>query len=85
MICLVEIAHMVIEKKMKKRYDNNNDDNDDDEGQQKKIDQKSSLEPWAEVMSHPVLHHNNNTVIWCQIISPTTQQQHGQLMSRPVY
>ena len=49
MICLVEIAHMVMEKKMKKLYDNKNDDNDDDEGQHKNFDQKSSLEPSAEV------------------------------------
>ena len=49
MICLVEIAHMVIEKEMKNVYDNNNDDNDDDEGQHKNYDQKSSLEPSAEV------------------------------------
>lgn len=40
---------MVMEKKMKKLYDNKNDDNDDDEGQHKNFDQKSSLEPSAEV------------------------------------
>ena len=34
---------------MKKLYDNKNDDNDDDEGQHKNFDQKSSLEPSAEV------------------------------------
>ena len=39
---------MVMEKKMKKLYDNKNDDNDD-EGQHKNFDQKSSLEPSAEV------------------------------------
>ena len=39
---------MVMEK-MKKLYDNNIDDNDDDDGQQKNFDQKSSLEPSAEV------------------------------------
>ena len=43
LICLVEIAHMVMEKKMKKLYDNNNDDNDDDKGKHKNFDQKSSL------------------------------------------
>ena len=38
-----------MEKKMKKLYDNNIDDNYDDDGQQKNFDQKSSLEPSAEV------------------------------------
>ena len=38
-----------MEKKMKKLYDNNIDDNDDDDGQQKHFDQKSLLEPSAEV------------------------------------
>ena len=48
MIFLTEIAPVVNEKKMKKLYDNN-DDNDDDEGQHKNFNQKSSLEPSAEV------------------------------------
>ena len=45
---LVEISPVVLEKKMecKKVYDNANDDND---GQWTNFDQKSSLEPLAEV------------------------------------
>ena len=39
----------MVTEKMKKIYDNKNDDNDDDKGQHKNLDQKSSLEPSAEV------------------------------------
>ena len=56
---LVEIGPVVLEKKMKmwKVYndndnnDNDNDDNDDDDndGQRTNFDQKSSLEPSAQV------------------------------------
>ena len=50
---LVEIGHVVLEKKilekmkMWKVYDN--DDNDDDDGQRTNGDQKSSLEPSAQM------------------------------------
>ena len=46
---LVEIGPMVLEKKIKmfKVYHNNSDDNDD--GQRTNFDQKSSLEPLAQV------------------------------------
>ena len=46
---LVEIGPVVLEKKMKmwKVYDNDNNDNDD--GQRTNFDQKSSLEPSAQV------------------------------------
>ena len=48
MLCLVEIGMVVLEKmKMWKVSDNNN--NDDDDGQQTNFDQKSSLEPSAQV------------------------------------
>ena len=53
---------MVMEQKMKKLYDNKNDDNDDYEGQHKNFDQKSSLEPSAEVIlteSKVCLHKDN--------------------------
>ena len=51
---LVEIDPVVLEKKMKmwKVYDNNNNDannDDNDDGQQTNFDQKSSLEPLAQV------------------------------------
>ena len=49
---LVEIGPVVLEKKMKmwKVYDNDDDnDNDNDDGQRTKFDQKSSLEPSAQV------------------------------------
>ena len=49
---LVEIGSVVLKKKMKmsKVYDNNDDnDNDDDDEPWTKLDQKSSLEPWAQV------------------------------------
>ena len=47
---LVEIGPVVLEKKMKmwKVYDDD-DDNDNDEGQRTNFDQKSSLEPSAQV------------------------------------
>ena len=47
---LVEIGPVVLEKKMKmcKVYDNDDNDNDDD-GQRTNFDQKSSLEPSAQV------------------------------------
>ena len=53
---------MVMEKKMKKLYDNKNDDNDDDEGQHNTFDQKSSLEPSAEVSltESKVYSHKDN-------------------------
>ena len=46
---LVEIGSVVLEKKMKmwKAYDD--DDNDDNDGQRTNFDQKSSLEPSAQV------------------------------------
>ena len=49
---LVEIGPVVLEKKMKmlKVYDNANDDDDNDnDGQRTNFDQKSSLEPLAQV------------------------------------
>ena len=54
---LVEIGPVVLEKKMKmwKVYDDNdnnnndNDNNDDNDGQRTNFDQKSSLEPSAQV------------------------------------
>ena len=50
---LVEIGPVVLEKKMKmwKVYDDNDNDNDDDDndGQRTNFDQKSSLEPSAQV------------------------------------
>ena len=51
---LIEIGPVVLEKKMKmwKVYDNDdndNDDNDDNDGQRTNFDQKSSLEPSAQV------------------------------------
>ena len=56
---LVEIGPLVLEKKMKmwKVYDNDDNDNDnddndnnnDDDGQRTNFDQKSSLEPSAQV------------------------------------
>ena len=50
---LVEIGSVVLEKKMKmlKVYNNNKNDNDDNnkDGQQTNFDQKSSLEPSAQV------------------------------------
>ena len=49
---LVEIGSVVLEKKMKmiEIYNNNNDNNDNNEdGQQTNFDQKSSLEPSAQV------------------------------------
>ena len=52
---LVEIGPVVLEKKMKmwKVYDNNDNDdnanNNDDDGQRKNFNQKSSLEPSAQV------------------------------------
>ena len=54
---LVEISPVVLEKNMKrwKVYDNNNDDNNDDDnddnadGQLTNFDQKTSLEPSAQV------------------------------------
>ena len=54
---LIEIGPVVLEKKMKmwKVYDNNdnnnndNDNNDDNDGQRTNFDQKSSLEPSAQV------------------------------------
>ena len=47
----VEIGPVVLEKKMKmwKVYDNDNNDNDNDDGQRTNFDQKSSLEPSAQV------------------------------------
>ena len=51
-VWLVEIGPVVLEKKMKmlKVYDNdNNDNNDNDDGQRTNFDQKSSLEPSAQV------------------------------------
>ena len=47
----VEIGSMVLEKKMKmwKVYDNNDDNDDNDDGQRTNFDQKSSLEPSAQV------------------------------------
>ena len=47
---LVEIGPLVLKKKMKmlKVYDNANDD-DDNDGQRTNFDQKSSLEPLAQV------------------------------------
>ena len=48
---LVEIGPLVLEKKMKmwKVYDDDDDDNDDNDGQGTNFDQKSSLEPSAQV------------------------------------
>ena len=49
---LVEIGPVVLKKKMKmlKVYDNANDDDDNDnDGQRTNFDQKSSLEPLAQV------------------------------------
>ena len=53
MLSLVEIGLLVLEKKMKMRkvYDDNdnNYDDDDNDGQRTNFDQKSSLEPSAQV------------------------------------
>ena len=55
MSSLVEIGPVVLEKKMQmwKVYDNDNDDdnddNENDDGQRTNFDQKSSLEPSAQV------------------------------------
>ena len=48
---LVEIGPVVLEKKMKmwKVYDNANEDDDNNNGQRTNFDQKSSLEPLAQV------------------------------------
>ena len=47
---LVEIGPVVLEKKMKMLNDNdNNDDDNDNDGQWTNFDQKSSLEPSAQV------------------------------------
>ena len=56
MSSLVEIGPVVLKKKMKmwKVYDNANDDNDDDnDWQRTNFDQKSSLEPLAQVSLKP--------------------------------
>ena len=66
---LVEIGPVVLEKKMKmwKVYDNaNNDDNNENGGNKGKrtnFDQKSSLEPLAQVSSKGVALHLNNIEI----------------------
>ena len=50
---LVEIGPVVLENNMKMRKvyddDDDNDDNDDNDGQRTNFDQKSSLEPSAQV------------------------------------
>ena len=46
---LVEIGPVVLEKKMKISKVNDDDNDDNDDGQRTNIDQKSSLEPSAQV------------------------------------